>query len=346
MLKKYILYTLLITVLFTACDDRQNDPVVRPLAAPTITSPPDGSSFLLVESTPDAVIGESAWTAADFGYDAAITYRIQIDVAGNDFSDFTQIGATTELSDNQYTMGQLNNVLLAKGLPFGFDNPLEFRICADVGSGVAQLCSDPISITVNPFQAEVIFPFLTVPGSYQDWNPADENFKVFSRKSDDIYEGFIYFGIDDAVYKFAQNLSWDVNWGDVEPDGILDPQGIDNNIAINDGAGLYRLSCDLNSLTHANEKTVWGVLGSATPTGNDADTDLEWDGEKLTTTIELTAGDLRFRANDSEDINFGDEFTNGTLDYNGPVIPVEEAGSYTINLWLVQSDYLYELIKN
>ena len=170
--------------------------------------------------------------------------------------------------------------------------------------------------------------------------------KFSPEKSDEIYEGYIYFGVEEAVYKFAQGLSWDLNWGDIEPDGILDAGGIDNNIAIGEGAGMYLLNCDLNTLMHSNQKTVWGALGDATPTGWDADTDFEWDGEKLSLTLDLTAGSIRFRANDANDINFGDNFTNGTLEADGEDIPVTEAGNYTINLFLNQSDYVYEMIKN
>ena len=182
MIKKYLLFSLTAIGLFTACSDDTKDPVLRLGAAPTITAPAPNAAYVLNENTPGEVFASVEWTAADFGYDAAITYRAEIDNAGNDFAEKVAIGATNGLIFDTYTMGQLNNLLLAKGLPFGFDNPLELRICADVGSDQAMLCSDAIPITVNPYQAEVIYPFLTVPGDYQDWNPADENYKVFSRK--------------------------------------------------------------------------------------------------------------------------------------------------------------------
>lgn len=348
MFKNYILFALTVIGLCTACDDGPNDPVLQLGAAPTITAPAPNTAYVLDENTPNAVVEVVTWTAADFGYDAAVTYRAMIDAAGNDFADAVTLGATNTLTFDSYTMGQLNNVLLAKGLPFGFDNPLELRICADVGSGVEQLCSEAIPITVNPYQAEVVYPFLTVPGDYQDWNPGDENYKVFSRKSDEIYEGYIYFDLEIANYKFAQGLSWDVNWGDIEPDGILDAGGVDNNIMTDGGVGLYRLTVNLNELTHTQLKTDWGVLGDATAGGWDTDTDLIWDTDRevLTVTLDLTVGELKFRANDSDDVNFGDDFTNGTLEADGLNIPITEAGNYTIDLMLNQSDYAYTLTKN
>ena len=337
-----------IAVLFTACKEKEIDPRINLGAAPVIMTPSAGASFVLDSNSLASIVTDVEWTAADFGYQAGITYSVEVDAKGNDFADPTLLGTSTTLSYEELTTGRLNNILLAKGLPFGFDNELEMRICATVSDLVDAICSDPIDVTMNPFPAEVIYPKLTVPGDYQDWNPADENFAVFSRKSDEVYTGFIYFDIDTAFYKFAQGLSWDVNWGDIEADGILDPQGIDNNIPTTEGIGMYFLNCDLNTLTHFNMKTDWGVLGSATAGGTAADEDFVWDvnAEFLTITTDLGVGGIRFRANDSDDINFGDDFNNGTLEFDGEDIPISEAGNYTINLHLVESDYFYELIKN
>ena len=48
-----------------------------------------------------------------------------------------------------------------------------------------------------------------------------------------------------SIFKFTDGPSWDVNWGDEEPDGTLDPQGIGNDIPIGGTAGVYFLKCIL-----------------------------------------------------------------------------------------------------
>ena len=341
-MKNYIILSFFLAFAMAACEDGTTDVVVNPTTAPVVTFPTAGTAYILTEANKEINIASATWTAADFGYQAAILYEIQLDAAGSDFNN-TFTWTTTDLSGT-VTEGSLNNFLLAAGYPFSFDNPMQVRVCAKVSDRVASLCSDVVPITINPYQAEVVYPFLTVPGDYQGWNPADEAYKVFSRKSNEVYEGFIYFDIDGAVYKFAQGLSWDTNWGDVEPDGVLDAGGIDNNIAINDGAGLYFLTADLNNLMHTNQKTDWGVLGSAIG----SETAMEWDSDRnlLTLTTDLGVGTIRFRANGSDDINFGDDFANGTLEFGGADIEVTEAGNYTIDLNLVASDYTFELTKN
>lgn len=346
-MKKYIVLSCFFLIALYSCDEKTFDPVVVPGDAPVLTTPSAGTDFVLNENEEDNVMSIFDWTAADFGYQAGIDYTVQLDAAGNDFAEGITLGIVNALSLNTVTVGKINNILLAKGLPFGFANELEVRVCASVSDDVQTLCSGAVAITINPYQAEVIYPKLTIPGDYQGWDPADENYAIYSRKSDEVYEGYIYFNIDPAFYKFAQGLSWDVNWGDNAPaDGILDPGGDD--IPPLEGIGLYLLICDLNSLTYTPQKIDWGVLGDATAGGWDTDEDLVWDDAKgaLTITTDLTAGNIRFRANDASDLDFGDNFTNGTLEYDGDDIPITEAGNYTIDVFLTIADYAYTLTKN
>lgn len=333
-----------------ACEDKEDTlgPFVNPGAGPTLTSPSAGTTYTLVEEDINNIITSFEWTAADFGYQAAINYTLEIDQAGNNFATGITLGSTTDLSLDDVTVGKVNAILLASGLPFGFPNEMEIRVCASVSNLVETLCSDGVALKINPYAAEIVYPKLTVPGDYQDWNPADDNYSVYSRKSDEIYEGYIYFEVETANYKFAQGGTWDVNWGDVGQDGTLDSGGIDNNITTNDGSGMYLIHCDLNTLTHFNQKTDWGLLGDATSTGWDNDTDFEWDADKgaLTITADLSVGEIKFRANDSDDINFGDDFNNGTLEAGGANIPITEAGSYTIDLILNVADYTYTITRN
>ena len=348
MTKQYIFLGLLMVFALFACEEKELDPVVQIGAAPSITAPSSGTTFTLEEANQENAIATFEWTGADFGYQAAVSYSIDIDQKGNDFANAISLGTTNTTSIEDITIGKVNAILLASGLPFGFDNEMEIRVCATISSDVETLCSEAVTININPYAAEIVYPTLTIPGDYQGWDPADENYSIFSRKSDDIYEGFIYFPVENAVYKFAQGGTWDTNWGDVGMDGTLDAGGIDNNIPINDGMGMYMITCDLNTLTHANQKTDWGVIGDATPTGWDADTDMVWDEDRsvLTINLDLQAGELKFRANDDWEINFGDDFANGTLEADGENIPITEAGNYTIDLILNVADYTYSITKN
>jgi hypothetical protein len=54
---------------------------------------------------------------------------------------------------------------------------------------------------------------------------------------------------------------------------------------------------------------------------------------KWTKTITLFAGEMKFRANDSWDVNLGDDGANGTLEYGGANMNVT-AGTYIVELIL------------
>lgn len=348
---KNILNFCLLTFLLSSCSDDDVRQTVSLNTSPTLTSPTTGNSYTFTEAEADLLLEEFKWTAADFGYQAAINYRLELGRGGNNFTPAINLGTTNELDINDITIGKINNLMIAA---FGVVDTinattLEYRVCASVSSEIESLCSEAITMNIVPFPVVIIYDSLSVPGNYQGWDPASRENVVFSRKNDGFYSGYVYFNLDDALYKFAQGWSWDVNWGDDDPaDGTLDEGGLGNDIAISNAAGMYYLECDLNTLTHSNTKTNWGILGSATPTGDSEDSDFTWDSDRmvLSINIDLMPGEIRFRANDEDVINFGDTFTNGRLDQDGDGIPISEAGNYTIDLILNVGDYTYSITKN
>lgn len=345
-MRNYIFLSI-IALLFAACEEQELDPVLKLGNAPQLTAPTSGASFVLAEADADNALTTFTWSAADFGFQSATTYRVEMDKVGNNFADPITLISGITLESTDLTVGKLNNILLTKELPAEVASDIELRVCASVSSELETLCSDVVTISVTPFPAEVDFPVLNVPGNYQDWDPADFTRVVFSRKSDDVYEGYVYMGLEENLYKFARG-SWDENWGDNEADGILDASGFENDITTTEGAGMYFLRADLNTLEHSNMRTDWGVIGDATADGWDADTDMTWDETKfaLTATMDLAEGAIKFRANDAWDINFGDNFGNGNLQLDGENIVISEAGNYTIDLHLNQANYAYTLTKN
>ena len=346
MLRKYIILPLLaLTVLATGCMEDEVGPFLKLGEAPTITSPTAGNSFVLNEDDQNNILTAFTWTSADFGYDAGIDYDLQIDKVGNDFGSSISLGLTTGLSVDDITVGKLNGILLAAGYPDNVAADLEIRVVATVSDKVDALISQPVCMSVTPYKAIVIYPRLQVPGSHQGWDPANENTVIFSRLSDGNFEGFIFFPVDNAEYKFTDGPSWDVNYGDTGADGTLEA-GSDNIIA--GTAGVYRLSVNLNNLTHTAEATNWGLIGSSTPGGWDSDTDMtvNIDTGNPEITLDLVAGEIKFRANDDWALNFGDTNANGSLEYGGDNIAIAEDGNYTIELIINIADYTYKVTKN
>jgi hypothetical protein len=202
----------------------------------------------------------------------------------------------------------------------------------------------------NPWHSPIppkskAYTLLYVPGSYQGWDPTNTSTVLASVLNDGTFEGYLNFPDGNTEFKFCQGPNWDVNWGDDGADLTLELNGA--NIVAAD-AGYYKINVDLNALTYTILKTTWGVIGSATADGWNSDQPMTYDAGNgvWTATLDLTVGELKFRANGAWDLNYGDDGANGVLEQNGANIAIPEAGTYTINMKLGAPDYTYTIVKN
>ena len=147
-----------------------------------------------------------------------------------------------------------------------------------------------------------------------------------------------------GAVKFRANDAWDLNWGSTEfPTGTATANGPDIPIAI---AGKYIIhfnkSTGAYSFEEIAEFTTIGIIGSATPGGWDADTDMTRDVNNpdiWKATLVLTDGEAKFRANDAWDLNWGgDNFPSGVGVAGGNNIPVT-AGEYLITFNTATLEY-------
>ncbi len=303
----------------------------------------DGASYTLELANKDVPIIYT-WSPADFGAQLVVTYNVQIAKAGTDFAEPISLGTVINNDTLSILTVDLNNKLLAMLADPEIPEPLalDFRVIATVNTNVNTAISGSVGQTITPYYVKIVYPLLFVPGSYQGWNPADSSTSIASLKSNDMYEGYIWFETDNVEFKYTQGPSWDVNWGDDGADGTLNPGGA--NIVAGT-AGYYKLNVDLVGLTHTFLRTDWAVIGSATPGGWDADTPMTYDpaAKVWTVTLNLTAGEIKFRANGSWDLNYGDDDGNGSLELGGGNIAVPAAGNYKVTLDFSKPIYKYKL---
>ncbi len=345
---KYIVFSGLIGVTLWACKEDELRPIIHYNSAAVITAPVAGTVIELKEATAAEQLPAFTWTNdADFGFAAGITYQLALDVAGNNFAEPTILGTTTADS-LVLTQGELNTILLAKGLQGETATDVELKVIAKVSSDAEAIVSEGVVVTVIPFTTLIVYPQLQVPGDYQGWDPANPNTIIYSAKANGKYEGYVYFGVDNASYKYTDGTTWTTNWGDTGADGTLEPNSPDN-ISSGGVAGVYWLNADPGSLTHTRQLTNWGLIGDATPGGWDSDQNMVYDPveNKLTITLDLVPGGMKFRANDDWGLNYGDNGNNKTLDINGDNIAVAEAGNYTIDLLIIKTAiFKYSIKKN
>lgn len=151
---------------------------------------------------------------------------------------------------------------------------------------------------------------------------------VESGANNGVYKGFGYLS---GEFKFKPNEEdWTGDW-ECTGEGQIG-QGSNNCPA--PAAGYYMIVVDLNAMTYKlTAITTIGIVGPAQAGGWDADTDMTFNQEGgywEASNVTLSAGDMKFRANDAWDINWG-----GALDalvQGGGNIAVE-AGTYDIRLY-------------
>lgn len=135
--------------------------------------------------------------------------------------------------------------------------------------------------------------------------------------------------------KFRANDDWTLNYGDTGKDGKLEKGGDNIPVAT---AGTYSVMLDLSEpLKYKYSLTQWGLIGSATG-GWSTDLNMTPNANNTwTITTDLVAGEIKFRANDGWDINYGG--SEGKIAAGGANIAIPAAGNYTITIDFVAGTY-------
>ncbi|SDB34312.1 Por secretion system C-terminal sorting domain-containing protein [Flavobacteriaceae bacterium MAR_2010_188] len=213
------------------------------------------------------------------------------------------------------------------------------------------------SVTFHDVTGKYLFKVLNAPiyesvgiigsATANDWASSTPMKRVDGKEHEWILTTYLKVG----ALKWRANDNWDVDWGATEfPTGIAEWKGPDLQIP---ESGYYTLRFDdftrAYSFTKENPETYAsvGIIGSATPLGWDNSTPMEQGTDGHTWTLqnfELSSGAVKFRVNNSWDINWGGtEFPTGTATRNGGDIPVTP-GFYDITFNDFTLKYSLELI--
>jgi hypothetical protein len=353
------IYTLLLLVagsLWSSCTKNENKAYLKPGQPNTLTAAPAVTTLVLQQVNAASNAITLLWTKADFGYPAAINYRIQISRAGTNFatSSTTEINAAS-LPGKTLTVGELNAKLL-EIIPFGSAERVEIRLKSDIGAGVPPIYSNILYLTVTAYRDIINYNFpqaLWIAGNYQGWDPGSAP-KIVDKNASGTtgsnYEGYINFNNAAPEFKMVKGNNWGAgDFGSAGP-GALGNGG--PNLTLSGGAGVYLLRANTSNMTWSNAKiTTWGIIGSATAGGWGSSTPMTFnpaDGTWTLTANLIGGQELKFRANNDWAINFGDNAPmDNKPDYGGSNIPIANSGSYTIILDLgIAGNYSYSIRRN
>jgi hypothetical protein len=334
----------IIFCLTVACKKDEIKTVMKTGVPPALTL--SNPAVVLTAATGQDTVQSISWTASDYGFNAAVGYTLQIARAGTNFANPLQVSMGNRRLQ-KYTGAELNQIALIRGLPPGNLGQLEVRIKSSLTDSLA-IYSDKVTLTVTPYLVIINYPSLWVPGDYNGWNAATAP-KISSKLSNGVYEGYVDITPSALTFKYTSHPDWthtSYGWASstVSGDNVSGTFNTTGGNLFVPVAGYYLLKGNTNDNTWSGTKiNVWSLSGDLNAWG---DTDMSFNTTTKLWTITVNvaaAGVLKFRANHSWDINFGDTGADLLLDYNGANIPVT-AGARTITLDLsVPGNYTYKI---
>lgn len=196
-----------------------------------------------------------------------------------------------------------------------------------------------IDMLERTYMIQAYTPILYVVGAFNGWNASAGTSYVCEEESN-VLIGFVDMTFEGTnEFKFTGQLDWEpVQYGAGAEAGTLADHG--GNIKLEE-TGIMYFKLDLNELTYTATKiNSFGVIGNATPGGWDSETALTYNGGLVWEgTVVLTAGELKFRANNAWDVSVGGNLEDlGTL--NAPNCTISDAGTYKITLDLSDANQL------
>ena len=179
-----------------------------------------------------------------------------------------------------------------------------------------------VTLDMNNLTYTVQKPILYMAGDANGWKHSD----VLNSEDGVHYTGYMY--LNQNGFKFCTQKNWNgTNYG-----GAFFGESEDN-IMMTQEAGFYQVDVDLSAKTYTLTPFTIGIIGNATPTGWDSDTNMTYNPEERCwelKNVTLSDGEMKFRHTNDWSLSWGGELDNLTTQ-NGPNIAVA-AGTYDIKL--------------
>lgn len=329
----YIGLVLLLLATFQSCKkDETQARLVSTDAVKPATLTLDKTNLTLSKANANDTVLHLRMIQPDFGFQAAVTNVLQFGLKGDNFKTVKEVVIPNGRSAMGFTGYELNSYLLSLGVPTGTASEFDVRLKSSINSKIAAVFSALASLKAVPYAST---SYLYVPGAYQGWDPATAE-SIVSPTSNGVYTGIISFPEANSEFKLTTERNWANSYGQTATGKIAYNSG-DNIKAPR--AGNLEIEVNTTANTIIFKDHSWGVIGSATPKGWDADTDMKYDNanQLWKLRVNLTAGAIKFRKNHDWGTNFGG--SNGNLVAGGADIAVANAGTYDIVLDLNANTY-------
>lgn len=351
-------------IAFSSCKKDEVKTVLNAGSVPTLQASATTLVMQQVNANSDAV--KFTFTNATFGFDAAVTYVLQIAKGGTNFASAstTEIGlSNTSPLEKTFKVVDFNRELL-KIINYGTATSVEARVKATVAAAAPASYSNVVALTCTAYRDIIKYAYpnaLNIAGNYQGWDPGSAPQIVKqSNGGYNGFEGYIIFNAGAPEFKMVKGDNWGAgDYGTTNSD-ITNPNTgggnltstNSNNIKLPSGGigltGYYRVRASEATMTWGYTKiNTWGIIGAFNGWSANVPMTFNTSTGVWSITRDMPAGEFKFRANDDWGINFGDNNADFKPEYDGSNLNISAAGNYTISLDLsVGGNYAYTIKKN
>ncbi|MBX2962907.1 MAG: SusE domain-containing protein [Cyclobacteriaceae bacterium] len=204
--KKILLWSVMLmsSLMFLSCADLDKVIVNENVEANVLNSL-SAESYELTFDDRDEIAETFSWTIPDFGFQAGVLYRVEVDLAGNSFGNAFTIAETRSQSAS-VTVGLLNNALLAIGAPALEAADFEFRVVSTISNNVQPVVSNIRSAEIVTYVTS--FPSIWGMGAgLKGWGPWPDNAVEWPSNQFKKYSQIAYFTQGEA-FRFFEQLDW------------------------------------------------------------------------------------------------------------------------------------------
>jgi hypothetical protein len=238
-------------------------------ATPTLQS--NNTTLVLQQANANNDAVKFTYTPATFGFDAAVTYVLQIAKGGTSFASAstTEVGlSNVSPMEKSFKVVDFNRELL-KIVNYGTATPVEVRVKATVAAAAPASYSNVVTITATAYRDIIKYNYpaaLNIAGNYQGWDPGTAPQIVKQNNGGyNGFEGYIVFNAASPEFKMVKGDNWGA--GDYgSAGGSALGNGGPNLTLPSGGAGLtgyYRVRASEATMSWSYSKiNTWGIIGA------------------------------------------------------------------------------------
>ena len=344
--------------IFSACKKDEVKTILNVGSAPTLQA--NNNTLVLQQANANNDAVKFTYTPASFGFDAAVTYVLQIAKGGSNFASAstTEVGlSNVSPMEKTFKVVDFNRELL-KIINYGTATPVEVRVKASVAAAAPATYSNVVTITATAYRDIITYTYpnaLNIAGNFQGWSPGSAPQIVKQNNGGyNGYEGYIIFNAATPEFKMVKGDNWGA--GDFGSAGGNNLGNGGANLTLPSGgagiAGYWRIRADLTATPapgqwYWDKINTWGIIGGFNGWGSSVPLTFNTSTGVWSITRDMPAGEFKFRANDGWGINLGDNNGDFKPEYDGSNLNISVAGNYTISLDLsVGGNYAYTIKKN